>query len=277
MGAALVEVLYDLWLFALRRDTKPRIEYRPTPRPDSADTVVEPAPAPAPVSLDLVVPPISPDMIQGRSAYVVHDAVVCLSRPTFDFDTVVGMLDYAERVAVDVIEGEFAHIITPSMSGWVPVEMLTDDLSVVMPQLESGKVYGSQSEETKKLRKYIDDEALGSALALPLQGSEYLLFRLKRAGTKVRWSDVRPRAAGKWQSILRGQGGVTMGIEPKTGAVLEYSGGETQSFLGYVESVKPNRSIVISSVGREREAEYREETFSNEQWREWRPVFISFT
>lgn len=274
MGAAFVEVLHDLWLFALGRDAQPTVSYRPTPRPDSADVVRSTPPSP---TLDLVVPAISPDMVEGRSAYIAWEEVACLSRPALDFDTVLGTLSYADRVAVDVIEGEFAHVISPTVAGWVPVGALTEDQQSVLPYFLDGQRYQNDSPETKKLRTFIKDEALGAVLQLPLQGTEYIMYRLRRAGVTVRWSDVRPRTPGSWQRLLRGQSGVTMSIEPKTGAVLEYTGSEAPSFLGYVESVKPDRSIVLTSVGRDADGQFREETLSADEWREWRPVFISFT
>lgn len=69
-----------------------------------------------------------------------------------------------------------------------------------------------------------------------------------------------------------------MTLEPKTGSILEYAGDDgVNGFLAYVVAVHPDLSITIKSIGRLKEGEYREEDFTQSQWKEWRPVFISFS
>jgi hypothetical protein len=58
--------------------------------------------------------------------------------------------------------------------------------------------------------------------------------------------------------------------------VLECKGDKEQ-FLAFVESVIPDDSIIISSIGRHEAGVYEKQEFTRAQWRELRPVFISFT
>ena len=77
---------------------------------------------------------------------------------------------------------------------------------------------------------------------------------------------------------MRGVRGVSISVEPRTQAVLERpaESGE-RGFVAYVSAVHPDNSIVIEGVGMFMAGEYTVETFSHEEWREWRPVFISFS
>ncbi len=266
MLPALKEVLVDLWLFALGRESY-TIEGR--------DTNVSKSPPVVPLH-DLVVPPIQP-IVGSQAAYVISDFANCLSRPVKSFDGVVGQFTYAQKVFVDMSEGIFAHVSTSHLSGWVEVSQLTDDKFRVIPQFATAVVYDMLHAETIKLRKLTHDEQLGNVLHLPLQGLEYMLFRLKEQNISIDWKGKRPRLAGDWQVILRGIKSITMNIEPKTGSVLESSGTETKPFLAYVESVSPDSIITITSVGRVHEGEFLREEVPKSQWIEWRPVFISFS
>lgn len=213
----------------------------------------------------------------GRIAYVKSDSVVCLNGPELEFDAQVGTLFYGDRVTVTRIKDKFVEVEAGTVHGWVESTFLTDDLKEIIPSLRSAYIYGVTNEETIKLRRYIHDEALGQELGLSLQSIEYILFILKKTGIKVSWPPVRPREPGVWKTILRGLKGVSMGVEPKTGSVLEYAGNGTPGFIGYVEAVHPDQSITLQTVGRVEEGEYRVEEFSHEEWKEWRPVFICFT
>lgn len=269
MGAAFLEVLHDLWIFAFGKRQVPSSYYERAAI-GSAAVVQKP-------ELSLDVPAITSQMVEGRIAYVLGRDVRCYQLPEISFDAALGVLPYAEAVKVDVIEGMFAHVYAKHCTGWVETKYLTDDKQMIMPHFKPAFVYTANSDETVKLRRYIDDEFLAGELELPLQPTEYVHFRVSSEMHTFSWPQVRPREVGRWQGILRGQPGVRMSIEPKTGSVLEYSGAEGRSFLAYVDSVKPDQSIVISSVGRLKDGEFLHEEVLPEKWREWRPVFISFS
>lgn len=269
MTAAFIEVLHDLWLFAFGRSAQKSSYYE---RAEIGSAAIS-----RPENLTLAVPAITSDMVEGRSAFVISHDARCFQHPKVSYDTAVGSLTYAEEVKVDVIQDGYAHVFGRQCTGWVETTHLTDDKNMILPQLKSAYEYSSANEETIKLRTYIDDEFLGGQLALPLQPAEYVHYCVMSEMHRFSWPSTRPREAGRWQSILRGQTGVHMSIEPKTGSVLEYAGSEGRSFLAYVESVKPDLSISISSVGRLKDGEYLKEEVTPERWREWRPVFISFS
>ena len=214
----------------------------------------------------------------GQDAYVQFDDVTCFSEPMVAFDTKVKSLSYGDKVSVLRVEDSFAQIQLDDLNCWVSKYAITEDLKIVLPELRHGYVYDAQNDQTIKLRQLLKDETLGNFLELPLQSMEYILYLLNRSGYNIVWPNLRPRNPGQWKNILRGVTGVKMSIEPKTNSVMEYSGDDgKREFFGFVESVHPDLSFTLQSVGRVKEGEYRVEEFTKEQWKEWRPVFISFS
>jgi len=270
MFKALCEVIKDLWRFAFNIQEGQTNQKKPAGRPPELDEVPEKD------GQDRTPrPPLDPRSY-GRLAYVTKDETYCLAEPILKFDTKVATLFYGEEVAVTELKKNFARIAKSDCEGWVKASDLSDDRSRVFPNFAPGYVYGSDHQETIKLRRLLRDEALGHQLQLPLQPLEFVLFKLKEAGIKLDWPPERPREPGAWQALLRGATGVKMSIYPRTGAVLEYAGNGTPGFLGYIESVAPDQSISLASVGRVEAGEYRVEQFTSTEWKEWRPTFISF-
>lgn len=269
MIAALWAVMLDLWNFVRGNQADVIL------LPEAKTSSVQPTLLSAPTRPIMLKQP--PDQLEGRKAIVIADTVACLTRPVYAFDTVLGFLNYGEEVLVSTIEGAFARVHTAHLSGWIPTSSLSDDLKTVYANLKSAFVYGPFHQETVKVRRYINDEALGTKLELALQATEFILYTLKQARINVQWPSGRPRLPGGWQSLLRGVPGVTISVLPKTGSVLDSVGNSESAFLAYVQEVYPDQSLKISSVGLVEEGEYREEVFTKEQWKEWRPVFISFS
>lgn len=214
--------------------------------------------------------------LEGRLAYVCTDVAVCLREPVTLFDTVSGFLSYGEEVVVGQAGAAFVHVKTPEIHGWVDATCLSDSKTAVFPNLKPNNFYDAKNEETYKLRRYLKDDLLGHKLKLPLQSVEFILYTLKRSSVSIQWPQERPRVAGNWHTILRGVTGVSISIQTRTASVMEYIDNE-KGVLAFVKEVKPDLSITVVSVGREKEGEYREEEFTQTQWKEWRPVFISFT
>jgi hypothetical protein len=208
--------------------------------------------------------------------YAIESAVNCLQRPQKKFDTLRGVLEYGQSVRVVHHKNKWSFVESAAVQGWIETRYLTDDQQMVFPQWSNGEAYDADNIETKKLRSCLNDELLGDLLKLPLQPSEYIMYRLKRLGIRIAWPLERPRLPGMWQSILNGKKGISIGFEPKTGSVLECAN-DQERFLAFVESVTPDESIDISCVGRREDGVYEKNTYDRAQWRRWRPVFISLT
>lgn len=268
MISALWAVLLDLWDFL--RGQQPKVSLPSVAEKFTISAARTSVPA-VPVRHKHV-----PLQIEGSKAIVIVDSAECLTRPVYAFDTVLGYFSYGEEVVVSTMQGVFAYVHSARLSGWVSTAALSDDFGLVYVKLQPAFVYGPFHQETIKLRRYINDESLGEKLELSLQPTEFILYTLKRARITVPWPSGRPRLSGDWQILLKGVAGVTISIVPKTGSVLESASNLSAAFLAFVQEVRPDQSLKIVSVGRLDDGEYREEEFTKEQWKEWRPVFISF-
>lgn len=279
MFAALLEVLRDLWLFVWgdKKNSRSDLllnEVNPQGFEDRGDSL--------PSNTELIedkpyFKAATQDVLGGQTAYVGADILQCLTRPVVAFDTVVGVVHYGDLVHVHEVRGLFAHINTDRVSGWVKVDDLVDVKDLIFPTFRPGYLYNYKNQETIKLRNLLKDEMMGGELSLSLQSEELMVYLLRQKGVNINWPNVRPRKAGSWQRILKGVTGVSIGIEPKTGSVMETTGNEISGFMGLVSEVKPDGSIKLITIGREVDGEYREEVFSRKEWIEWRPIFISFT
>ena len=268
MYAAFIEVLSDLWAFA-----SPKRAVFDTPKVGLAGSEKSLELTPAHNTAPLLKASFS---LEGRMGYVTQSPVRCLQVAQKKFDTLRGLFKYGDVVRVIQQKDQWSFVESETVQGWVESKYLTDDKDAVFPRLDDGQVYGANNQETKKIRQYLNDELLGSLLELPLQSTEFVLYKLRKLAVKIVWPFERPRLPGMWQSILDGKKGISIGDEPKTGSVLESKGGAAP-FLAFVESVTPDDSIVISCVGRQRDGEYEKKEYSRARWREWKPVFISFT
>ncbi len=212
----------------------------------------------------------------GRLAYVGADEAVCYSQAIIDFDTKLGDLHYGDAVMVKSINGAYAKINFQDYDGWMKVSDLVDDKNLIFPNLMSAYVYGPKNDETLKLRKYLKDELLGGLLNLPLQPLELIIFLLKTQRIVVKWPNTKPRIPGSLNNLLKGKKGVSMSIEPRTSSIIEYLNENNDGIIGFITEVSPDLAITMSSVGRIEAGEYRVEKFTHDEWKEWRPVFISF-
>jgi len=198
-------------------------------------------------------------------------------RPVFTFDGDVWHIPYATRVEILGYEGRFAEIRCEGRHGWVLKDEISTIDSELFPTFNTGEIYSANHPETKKLRRLRGDEFAGRELYLPLQNVEYVTYELARHGQRLSFGDARPRLAGNWQNLLKGKAGVVMSIDPHTGSLIEYLREDGVGFVGYVEAVLVDETIVVSGIGRLIAGEFRRETITKAAWMEWRPVFIQVT
>lgn len=210
----------------------------------------------------------------AQQQFVVVPNTKVWQHPYVSFDGIVKSLPFGAPVLTGEKKNRFVHVLDEKLSGWVLADNLSDFIEKITPSFEDGHTYLSDSIETVLVRKSIDDLFAGSELLLPLQSEEYVAFRIKQGNKSIEWNDSRPRLAGNWQNILKGVHGVSIGITPKTGSVMEWNG-EDKGYLFYVEKVSPEEGLVVSGVGYGEEGQFSTISFKKEEWIELRPVFIS--
>jgi len=241
--------------------------------------IVEELPAPLQPLLPLLpsslrYSPADVELVSAQGSYFVSapNAAVRID-PVSAFDNVLTILHYGTQITVLKYGGRWAMVQTKNCNGWILKDDICSSAAEVFPSFHVGGAYDADNVTTKKVRLLLKDMFACSEPALPLTSAEYVTYRLYRSHRQIDWPTKRPRLAGQWQSILRGQGGVHLGVTPKTGSVMEYIEDE-QGLLLYVEAVFPDDSIQVSAVDYEGVGVYSESVLPKEQWRELRPVFI---
>lgn len=219
-------------------------------------------------------PTPAPILEDTAKAYVVAKEANVMLRPVWAFDSVISKARFGDSVIVFDYSGRFARVKYKETTGWILKDEITSDYKNVVPDFVPSKIYLANDVETKKLRSTINDEFFTADLYLPLLGVEYVAYKLFSLNRTINWSEERPRLAGNWQNILKGRLGIHIGIQPKTGSVMEYVDSEGEGRLGYVEAVKPDDSILLSSVGRLTEGQFLHEEISKDVWLDLRPVWI---
>lgn len=267
-------VIQDLWEFVLEQlsfsdATEAAVIERP------AEMVTKPAvdtPKTAPISEKRVVLPLHS---AGADVYVAAAEAAVFCRPVLTYDGVLTRLPYATPLTVLGYEGRFARVVVLDTTGFILKDDLTEDKKDIFPEFLSEEIYSNNHPDTKKVRTLLKDEFFTTAMYLPLQAVEFVVYRLQIDGREINWSHERPRLAGRWQNILKGRAGIQIGVMPKTGAIIEFLKPDGSGFVGYTKAVHVDDTIVMQGVGRLIEGEYREEIVTKEVWHEWRPVWIS--
>lgn len=212
--------------------------------------------------------------LTGAVLYVAVPATPLQLYPTTELDGVLKILPYASRVSFRRRQGRWVEVSYLDTVGWVEEGVLVLEERAVKPQFTSGSIYTATNDETIKLRTYIQDEFHTVVAELPLQNIEYVYYRLLEMGRVIAWPETRPRIAGVWQQILKGQPGIHIGVEPKTHSVLETFNGDGFGQVQFVEAVLPDKTLTIRQVRYDEPGLFEESIVHEEVWREWRPIFI---
>ncbi len=202
-------------------------------------------------------------------------SVPVYKNPTVAFDEQIGTIPYGEMVMMLEPRGRFFHIVWNTLEGWVLREDLVDRAAHVYPEFIIGQEHGVDHPTTASVRTILGDVFSLGRSEFSLQAGEYVLYRLWRKGTRINWPVVRPRIPGTWHKILKGIEGVHVGVVPRVGSVMEYLFEGDAGHLAYVEAVFPDNTITISEANYPDSGIYNERVLTKEEWREFRPVFIT--
>ncbi|MCA9366240.1 hypothetical protein KC722_01535 [Candidatus Kaiserbacteria bacterium] len=206
--------------------------------------------------------------------YVVSEKSYVYEQPTQTFDGAVSVLTAGQQVEVLVSSGRWAQIQTPQILGWTLRDELGQAKNFEEFNFLVGEYYGPEHSVTEQVRSYISDTFAATPLAMPLQAVEYVYARLLQSGRAIVWPEVRPRLAGRWQTILAGQPHIHISIAPTVGSVMEWTDEEDIGHLAYVENTFADQSLIISEIGLYEAGRYSERTLPYREWRELRPIFI---
>lgn len=136
--------------------------------------------------------------------------------------------------------------------------------------------YAAAHETTATIRQTLKDELTlltGTGDLLP---SEWLLYRYYTAGKTLPWSALLITTIGQWHETLRAKRGVDMTVTPRTGSLMEWQDG-MQGYIGELTTVTPDESVTVRILGTPLPGVLTTVTYTKDQWRELRPVFITVT
>jgi Bacterial SH3 domain len=220
---------------------------------------------------------LSRSLLTHTTAYIVSDETKVFARPVWAFDTVIGTLSYGTVVDILGFQGRFAQIAHQALTGWVHKDAVTERKEALWPELRQGVVYEAETKETVLVRKLLQDEFFAAELYLPLQMQEFVGYALLTRNHTLPTTSVRPRSPGLWHEIYKGAPGIIIGLEPKTGSILEAFPSGREPFIGFVTAVHVDASIVVETVGKDAEGCFKSEVYTKTDWQSWRPVFIQCT
>lgn len=216
----------------------------------------------------------APVLEKNMVMYVGTTATPLWKNPAREFDGVLTKLPYGAMVMLTERRGRWAKIMYREEVGWMFADDLVDRAAHVYPHFIIGEQNDADDPNTIRTRAVIDDALSGGVAEISLQAPEYVLYKLVRKGIVFSWPKEQPRVPGMWHTILKGVTGVHMGLQPKTGSIMEYMINENMGHLAYVEAVFPDETINVSEVNYPDCGIYNERVLTHEEWKELKPVFI---
>lgn len=210
-------------------------------------------------------------------------------------DNKIETLPFGKEVKVIEKKEDWFKINYDGKEGWVCSQFLSEEnpkistsevkkqLSEDFPVFEIGCANLVSDENTKRVRKIINDEFTGGRNSWSFQCVEYVHFRIKiNQKVNIAWPSDRPRHGGLWAAIFQKNNQYKVLDEPKEGCAVSFSNPNFNAPYGhvaYIEKVFSDQSIRISEANWPSNGVYNERILSKEQWKnpKWTIRFIDFT
>lgn len=206
--------------------------------------------------------------------YVVVGNAEVYQKPMLAFDTMIENLPYATKVIISEHKGRFSKITWGTNQGWTDKDNLTLLQENIFPTFAEGSLYDAGHATTLSVRRFIGDQFCAGKLYLPLQTVEYVMYQLQLSRRFIRWGSERPRPAGKWHTLLKSDRRIHMSTMPRTGACMEYTTAHGQGYIAYTETVRPDKSILITGVGKYGDGQFLKEDIAMSEYINWLPTWI---
>lgn len=208
----------------------------------------------------------------GEKMYINTAEALLFHSPVILFDGVLQRVPYATPVYLQNKQNRWAQVSVGNNTGWILRDVLCTTLKPVV--FEVNKSYPLDSTETLTVRAAINDEFSGAMLGVPLQDVEYVYYRLYLLNKKIEWDNERPRLAGRWHQILKGNSVVHIDIQPTENSLIEYADDDGIGHLAFVDLVLPDKSLVVSTIDNRFGGKYITTRLYHDQWQELQPVFL---
>jgi len=143
-------------------------------------------------------------------------------------------------------------------------------------QLDVGTLYMDVSIETilirTKLKEYHEQLVQSGNLNL----IEWLLYNIHLQNSSIALLALKMSPLGLWHQTVKGLPNVRVGIEPTTGALMEWFDEAKVGHVGLIERVTPDSTVTLRSISSIPSGTYVEQMFTESAWKELGPVFTRF-
>lgn len=155
----------------------------------------------------------------------------------------------------------------------------TIDVAPLVPQsvkLCVDEFYTAESIETILVRQALAtyDKHLVQSGNLTL--IEWLLYYVQQQNHSVSLLALRMTPLGMWHQTVKGLPGVRVGIEPYTGALMEWFDTARVGRVGLVERVTPDATVTVRTLSVDPSGTYLEQIYTAATWKELGAVFTRF-
>lgn len=173
-------------------------------------------------------------------------------------DNKVDLLAFGQEVSFISKKGDWFKIRYKLINGniktgWVfsgYLELKSKFFVKQKPNLKVGVPNLWNDTNTKIIREAIGDEFGGGKHKWDLQCTEYVYYRLKEEGVKIKWPVRSGRDGGKWGKIFKQAGFYTVSTQPTIGSVMCFTDGfktaiaKKTGHIAYVERVFSDGSFL---------------------------------
>lgn len=142
-------------------------------------------------------------------------------------------------------------------------------------KLEENQLYDASHFGVIKIREKLAayDYHLVQKTALTMR--EWLLYVVHVKRPTIPLLALQMTPIGSWYVTLKGQSGVSIGISPYCGALMEWGSGDQTGNVALVQKVTPEETITWAQLGETKPGQYTTQTMVKKDWLELRPVFTT--
>ena len=137
--------------------------------------------------------------------------------------------------------------------------------------------YTADHEKTQAIRAYLTEHTTIQDTTGDLIAYEWIVYLFTWRGRSLPWATLALAPIGHWHQSLKGLPHVTVGVTPRTHALMEWRDSNQHGHIGYLTKVTPEETVTVQELGDELPGVLHEYVWRHEEWKELRPVFISVT
>lgn len=142
-------------------------------------------------------------------------------------------------------------------------------------QLLPDVLYVSSHASTQTIREKLSQYDAHLVQKSDLTLREWLLYSIHSKRDSVPLLAMQMTPIGSWHTTLKGLLGVTVGITPYTGALMEWGSNPQTGNTAILLEVTPAETITVGELGATKAGLYTKRVLLKSEWLELRPVFTT--